>query len=206
MSQARKHIKSSTYGSRIQFHTLDPLDYLSLNPNARFSAVVLSHSLWYFASQDIILATFQALSKVSPTLCVAEYGFSSSLPEQIPHVLAAHGLALNFSMMSEQQREASTPNIRCAATPKEIKSLAEQAGFVVESEGKMIPAKGLLDGSWEVKLFMHQRFEEEVKRNLGDEPARRVLAYKSRVKQSLDAVGGEGERTMDVWWANMTKL
>jgi hypothetical protein len=205
VSKARSHIKSSAYGSRIQFHALDPLDYLAHNPNTHFSAVVLSHSLWYFASQSAILATFEALFRVTSRLCIAEYGFSASLPQQIPHVWAAHGHALNYSLMSEHQRQVLTPNIRCAATPTDIRSLAEETGFVVEREGIVIPAEEVEDGSWEVKLFMHSRYEEDVKRTLGEDSACKVMAFKLKVKDALEAVGGQTCRTMDVWWATMRK-
>lgn len=205
VSKARSHIKSSPYGSRIHFHALDPLEYLTQNPNACFSTVVFSHSLWYFVSQSTILATFQALYNVSPRLCVAEYSFSASLPQQIPHVLAARGHALYYSFMSDHQRQTSTPNIRCAAPPADIKRLAEEAGFIIEREGTIIPADTVEDGSWEVKLYLNPKFEEGVNQALKEVAKRKVLAFKPQVKKALEAVGGQGYRTMDVWWAIMRK-
>ena len=107
--------------------------------------------------------------------------------------------------MTEHQRQTSTPNIRCAAPPTDIKSLAEKAGFILEREGTIIPAETVEDGSWEVKLYMHPKFEEGANRALGEVSTRKVLAFKPQVKSALEAVDGQGYRTMDVWWAIMKK-
>lgn len=202
LAQSQNHISHGTLGHRITWMQREPLSYLSSLPvptthTLTFDATVLAHSLWYFSSPSVILSTFRALKQHSTRLCLAEWSLSASDPAAQPHVLAALAQAA-----LECRKSISVSNVRTVLSPKRLKDLAEEAGWKLESEKKVQPNKGVLDGQWEVAACLGKRFEREVEECVADERERGVVkALKDTCAASLEVVDGgkEGVRSMDVW-------
>jgi hypothetical protein len=96
--------------------------------------------------------------------------------------------------------------VRTVLSPRRIRELAVQAGWVLESETRVQCGEGLLDGRWEVGACLSERFEREVLEYVADERERDVvLALRDACEASLEGVQGgkEGVRAMDVWVATL---
>ncbi|KAK4212901.1 S-adenosyl-L-methionine-dependent methyltransferase [Rhypophila decipiens] len=187
-------------GRRISWARKSPIDYLSSRPSGTpFEAAVLAHSLWYFSSPALVLETFRAIKQNSKKLLLAEWSLSSTHPSSQPHVLAALTQAA-----LECRKTDSKSNVRTVLSPKRLTELAVEAGWTLESEKRVQPEKGLLDGQWEVAAVFSKKFEEAVKENVKDERERGVvLALRDALEASLEGIqgGAKGVRSMDVWVA-----
>lgn len=173
-----------------------------------------------------MLESLSALLPFAPRLCVAEYSFSHSLPEQIPHVLAAKCQALFYSYKTPEQRDATEPNVRSAPSPEQVRDLAKQAGWKVRSskdgvqaQGMVTPIKEVVDGQWEVTwVCFYSQYTDEIDSVLcrpdQAKAKEEVLELKEQTRRELEKVNkGEVEekdvsrcRTMDVWWADFERV
>lgn len=207
LGQAQDHISLGPLGSRITWVQQSPLDYLSSLPSSpptseskAFDVTVLAHSLWYFASPSLILSTFRAIKQHSKRLVLAEWSSVATHPSAQPHVLATLTQAA-----LECRKSDSDSNVRTVLGPKRLTELALAAGWQLESETRVQPGEGLLDGQWEVDACLSSSFEKEVEEQVGDERERGVvLALRDACEASLEGVEGgrKGVKAMDVWVAN----
>ncbi|OJJ45974.1 hypothetical protein ASPZODRAFT_159594 [Penicilliopsis zonata CBS 506.65] len=212
LGQAQGHISQGPLGKRITWVQQSPLDYLSSLPSPSstslppasqskaFDVAVLAHSLWYFASPELILSTFHALKQHSKRLLLAEWSLVATNPSAQPHVLAALAQAA-----LECRKPKSDSNVRTVLGPKRLTELALAAGWQLESETRVQCGEGLLDGQWEVSACLASSFEREVEENVDDKRDQAVvLALRDACEASLESVQGgkKGVRAMDVWVAS----
>jgi len=205
LGQAQDHISQGPLGGRIEWVQQLPLDYLcslaSSTPDTKaFDATVLAHCLWYFPSHQLILDTFRALKQHSKRLLLAEWSLVATHPSAQPHVLAALAQAA-----LECRKPQSTSNVRTVLGPKRLTELALAAEWELETETRVQPTEGLLDGQWEVYACLSPSFEKQIEEFVGDGRDRDVvLALRDACEASLEAVqGGRQEvKSMDVWVAS----
>ncbi|KAF2166859.1 hypothetical protein M409DRAFT_22912 [Zasmidium cellare ATCC 36951] len=193
LSQAQSHISQSPLGRRISWIQNSPLDYLT-SISAVFDAAILAHSLWYFPSPTLILETFRALKGYSKRLLLAEWSLVATCPSAQTHVLAALAQAA-----LECRKPESVSNVRTVLSPKRLKELALEAGWSLEREAYVQPREGVLDGEWEVKATLGERFGREVEEFVSDEREEGVVsALRDACEASLKGLKGD-VRAMDVW-------
>lgn len=188
-------------GGRITWYNADPVDFLRSSPaTTTWDFVVLAHSIWYFASSDVLTEILRALRGRAAKLCVAEYSLRATEAAAAPHVLAAVARG-----MLECQNAESTANIRSPLSPDAIAGIAAGAGWTMERQGTVVPGPGLLDGHWEVGSVVAESFVSEVEDAVRDEGMRLVLASaRYAVVGAVEALRGEKVRTMDVWVSSFT--
>lgn len=209
LGQAQNHISLGPLGHRITWIQQDPLSYLSFlsspaSGTSTFHATVLAHSLWYFSSPSLILATFHALKQHSRRLYLAEWSLMATNPAAHPHVLAVLAQAA-----LECRKPTSVSNVRTVVSPKRLKELAQEAGWQLESEGRVHPNEGVLDGQWEVAACLSETFEKEVEECVADERERGVVrALGDACEASLVGIEGgqKGVRSMDVWVGSFVQV
>ncbi|TLD11006.1 hypothetical protein PgNI_05444 [Pyricularia grisea] len=201
LAQAQAHISASAVGGRITWYNADPVDFLRSSPaTTTWDFVVLAHSIWYFASSDVLTEILRALRGRAAKLCVAEYSLRATEAAAAPHVLAAVARG-----MLECQNAESTANIRSPLSPDAIAGIAAGAGWTMERQGTVVPGPGLLDGHWEVGSVVAESFVSEVEDAVRDEGMRLVLASaRYAVVGAVEALRGEKVRTMDVWVSSFT--
>jgi 2-polyprenyl-3-methyl-5-hydroxy-6-metoxy-1,4-benzoquinol methylase len=206
LGQAQGHISQGPLGDRIDWVQQLPIDYLSSlassssSDSKTFDATVLAHCLWYFPSHTLILDTFRALKQHSKRLLLAEWSLVATRPSAQPHVLAALAQAA-----LECRKPQSTSNVRTVLGPKRLTELALAAGWKLESETRVQPTEGLLDGLWEVSACLSPSFGKEIEEFVGDGRDRDVVfALRDACEASLEVVSGgrKGVRSMDVWVAS----
>lgn len=161
---------------------------------------MLAHCLWYFSSPSLVVDTFRAIKQNSKRLLLAEWSLVATHPSAQPHVLAA----LTHAAL-ECRKPESNSNVRTVLSPKRLIELATAAGWKLESESRVQPGEGVLDGRWEVSSCLSSCFEKQVEDHVRAERERAVIyALRDACKASLDGVQGgqKGVRAMDVWVAN----
>jgi hypothetical protein len=101
----------------------------------------------------------------------------------------------------ESNNPVSASNVRTIISPTSIIYSALSSGWALKVERKFQPAKGTLDGRWEVAPVVGERCLKEVERLINDEKARSVaIALRDAVVASVEMVGGIKEvDSMDVW-------
>lgn len=200
LGQAQEHISQGPLGARITWVQQDPLEYLHAAESKEFDVAVLAHSLWYFASPQLVLETLQALKRHSKRLCVAEWSLVASRPSAQPHVLAALTQAALES--NKPIESASNRNVRTVLGPKRLTELALAAGWQLESETCVPCGEGLGSGQWEVDACFSPYFEKDLEQHVSGERERAVVvALRDSCEASLQAVKGgrKGVTPMDVW-------
>lgn len=142
LAQAQSTLLASpVFSGRLAFEHGDAGQALSRYPVAHFQTAVLAHSLWYFSSEDAVKATLMALRKAGvQCIALAEWSWSVSRLEAVPHLLAA----LTQTLVPDDEA-----NIRLPLSPAHIKQLAVEAGWTVAHE-ELLPSPTLKDGVWEV--------------------------------------------------------
>ncbi|OAA53892.1 hypothetical protein ISF_08594 [Cordyceps fumosorosea ARSEF 2679] len=141
LCQAQGHISQGPLGRQITWVQQAPLEYLSslhpssgsskpINESKTFDAAVLAHSLWYFASPSLILATLRAIKQHSKRLLLAEWSLMATHPSAQPHVLAA----LAQAALERHEPRESVSNVRTMLGPKRLIELAVAAGWQLESD------------------------------------------------------------------------
>ncbi|KAK5656394.1 hypothetical protein OQA88_4775 [Cercophora sp. LCS_1] len=207
LAQAQSHLSSGPLGSLITFHQADPITYLSSHPTEKWDIAVLMHCIWYFPTPTTLLDILIALKGRVRKVCIAEWALQATEPAATGHVLAAIARAT-----FEAHRTGSGENIQTALSPEGIKSVVAQAGWKVESEGVVVPEKGLEDGFWEAGTVVSKEFLEDMEREVGDDRVKAVLrsardatVAAARMAGGEGARGAHGVRSMDVWTATLVE-
>ncbi|KAJ6540787.1 putative SAM-dependent methyltransferase [Mycena vulgaris] len=200
LGEAQATISAGALGARIAWVQAEPLAFLSTNPEARWDAVVLAHSLWYFASPALIRETLQALAKHTQCVCIAEWSLDASAGGG---GAGTHVLAVLAQGALECRKPASESNVRTVVSPLRIKALAAEAGLVLREEARVVPGPGVYDGRWETEHALRDQFTEEVEKYVKDEREKGVVwAMQDTVRASFESGGGrKGVRTMEGWVA-----
>lgn len=132
---------------------------------------------------------------------IAEYSMSTSIPEAVPHVLAA--LAANA--IESFRGEDSSRNIRSALAPAQIQQAAEDVGWTLATQKLITPGAKQLDAFREVYMIINgSAFTSDVDAAAADEKVKAMLrGMQHAVAASVVHVpdGVEGVRNMDVWSA-----
>lgn len=132
---------------------------------------------------------------------IAEYSMSTSIPEAVPHVLAA--LAANA--IESFRGEDSSRNIRSALTPAQIQKAAEEVGWALGSQKLITPGAKQLDAFREVYMIINgSGFVSDVTAaDTSDKVKVMLKGMQHAVAASVDTVEGgvHGVRNMDVWSA-----
>ncbi|KAK3191952.1 hypothetical protein K4F52_001995 [Lecanicillium sp. MT-2017a] len=198
LGQAQAHISGTEIGPRITWHNADPIEFLAKNADATWDFVVLAHCIWYFDKRQVLADMLGALKGRAKNLLVAEYALKATEDDARPHLLSALARA-----SLEAHNKASEANIRCLLSPAGIKETAEEVGWKIGQESNLVPAVGLLDGSWETGDVKGKHFVEEVNEYIQDERVKEVLlSAREAVLAAVAALDGRKVRTMDVWAAS----
>jgi SAM-dependent methyltransferase len=90
VGEAQDYISRSTLGPRITFKRTNTARLLRDSREQQrpiFDCAVFRHSLCYFPSLADVSSVFRSLSSAGISrLCLADYAFTTSLPEQVPHI------------------------------------------------------------------------------------------------------------------------
>jgi hypothetical protein len=181
-------------GSRITWHRAQPVDFIR-SSSASWDVAILAHSIWYFASSQVLVDILRALRGRASRVCIAEYALQATDAAAAPHVLAA--LARG---MLECHKSQSEENIRSPLSPAAITAVAAEAGWTLEQQSIIVPGPSLLDGHWEASTVASKSFIGEIEDVTKDERLKLVLASaRHAVVAAKDALGRERVKTMDVW-------
>lgn len=147
LGQARDKLKKSEIARRIKmdFDT----DFLSEKVSFSehfFDIVVLSHCAWYFANENILLATLRKAKKIANRLCFAEWNITPRLPEQLSHCMA-----VMIQAECECYRESTVSNVRTLFTPFDMMRVAKEAGWAITETANVFSPQ-LQDAQWEVTM------------------------------------------------------
>lgn len=205
LGEAQAHLMQSNLGHRMTFVQAKPVEFLALPENHnKFDSAVLAHCIYYMASPTTLLNTFRALFNTPgiKRVCVAEYALSTSLPEAYPHVAA---VLMQAAVEVHKDGEKSESNVRTVLGPEQITRLAKEAGWAVQKEGVICPDSGLEDGHWEVAQALSYT-DDQLDSLVPSERERAMVgAMKGSVVRLVGTRGVKQVRTMDVWWAVLTK-
>lgn len=201
LGQAQAHLSAGPLGPRITWKQVDPLLFLQSSPSpspteTQYDVAILAICIWYFASPGVLAQILEALSTRAKRVCIAEWSLTASTLSAYPHVLAALAQAA-----VECHNPTSVSNVRTILSPSAIVSSASAAGWTLKNERMFQPAKGTLDGMWEVGAVVDEGYLKEAQRLIQDEKERSVaIALRDAVVASLEAVGGtKGVDSMSVW-------
>lgn len=201
LGQAQGHLSRGPVGERITWHQADPVGFLAeASPSRKWDVAVLAHCIWYFRSADQLGAVLAALKGRVARVVVAEYAFHASETEAVPHVLATLARAA-----LEAHRKDSKENIQTPLSPAAVRELAEQEGWTVVGQGKVVPERELSDGLWEVGSVLDPEFLVQVEEGVEDARVKNMLrSARDAVVSAVEGIGGVGKvRTMDVWVATL---
>ena len=149
-----------------------------------FDYIVFSHCSWYTKSTEELLQILKKAKSWGKQLCFAEWSTTIRSIEQYPHLLA-----ILIQAQYEAFKEESVSNVRTLLTPKDIRALAEEAGWNVQDE-ITIDSPELQDGKWEVDMLLYDVHQELNK--LNNMPAKLKDLIRSEV-QLLEAALETGE-------------
>ncbi|WP_404407027.1 SAM-dependent methyltransferase [Jeotgalibacillus malaysiensis] len=173
LGEAHERINQSKLGARSDFHL--ETDFLEMNLDKQYDAVVLSHCSWYFHDPAQLLAYFKRIRSISNMLCFAEWDMQFEKITQRGHFCAASILALY------SQFTANDGNIQNLFGRSEIGKMIEDAGMKVEQE-LGVDAHYLQDSQWEIDYAM------EVTKEFSAAPFR----IQTLVQNYTDILGVEG--------------
>jgi SAM-dependent methyltransferase len=196
LSQSQAHLSASPVGSRIVWHHATPQQFL-VGTDGVWDVAVLSHCIWYFASEQELEEILAALRGRVNRLCIAEYALYASEKPAIPHVLAVLARGSLESCKGE-----SNENVRSPLSPSAVKVAAMKTAWTCIRETTVVPQSNLLDGSWEVGTVMSDHFLREVDQTVSIERMRVVIrSARDATKAAVSALDGAKVQTMDVWIA-----
>lgn len=150
LKQATDYITQSKIGNRInfQFETNVADDDFT----GEYDVAILSHSLFYFSSNEDILTLFTKIRQISKRICVAEWDLDFTTPSQITHAQAIL-LQVLFAKYNDTDH-----NIQTLITKEIIADLLKNAGWTI-SDQLTVNAKDLDDSKWEVALSNELEFD-----------------------------------------------
>ncbi|MFS0673443.1 class I SAM-dependent methyltransferase [Ornithinibacillus sp. 179-J 7C1 HS] len=185
LGESAEYLMNSALGKQIKIEfnvdVLSPdVHFLELE----FDYIVFSHCSWYTKSTDELLQILKKVKSWGKQLCFAEWSTTISSIEQYPHLLA-----ILIQAQYESFKEESVSNVRTLLTPKDIRALAEEAGWNVQDE-ITIDSPELQDGKWEVDMLLYDVHQELNK--LNNMPAKLKDLIRSEV-QLLEAALETGE-------------
>ena len=162
----------------------------------QFVTVVLSHSMWYFPSREVLKETFRAIRSAGVKhLLLAEWACTSSEENALPHLWAV-------LLQSFFKDNIEGGNICTLFWPGEIRSIAERAGWKLQKEVTFMPTEKLQDANWEADTALRAVEEAEKKGNIGVEGFEEdIEEAKKEVREAVDRFGKGGLRCMNVWCA-----
>ncbi|CAJ2506317.1 Uu.00g004470.m01.CDS01 [Anthostomella pinea] len=158
---------------------------------------VLSHCIWYFASEQVLEQILKSLKGRVKRVCIAEYALYATEKAAIPHALAVLARGSLESCKAE-----SSENVRSPLSPRAITDIAKRSGWAPAQEDSVVPAVGLLDGSWEVGTVVSPRFLRDLEVTVPNARMRLMIASaRDAAMAAVDALDGAQVQTMDVWAA-----
>lgn len=165
----------------------------------KVDTVLLSHSLWYFMSVQVLKETFKAIREAGAEhLLLAEWALTASQPHALPHLLAA---------LLQGQSPVRGGNVQTPLSPEQIKKVAGAAGWKVTREVTFVPTEKLQDGGWEVDMARNAADEAVKAATQGDSTTERLVQSVQATRYALEeAVKRNGNQTgsMDIWTAVLT--
>lgn len=155
LGKSAEYLMNSTLGKQIKIEF--NVDVLS--PDVHFAEhgfdyIVFSHCSWYTKSTEELLQILKKVKSWGKQLCFAEWSTTIRSIEQYPHLLA-----ILIQAQYEAFKEESVSNVRTLLTPKDIRALAEEAGWNVQDE-ITIDSPELQDGKWEVDMLLYDVHQE----------------------------------------------
>lgn len=143
LAQARERLMRGPLGGRIRIDFGVDVTNPSVTFDQPFDAVVLSHCLWYFASEQQLQAVLTAVRPWAKRLCLAEWDPRAADPAQLPHLQCVTIQALCESCHPTQS------NVRTMFYPSDIQRIASAAGWQTERTG-LVNSPDLQDAQWEI--------------------------------------------------------
>lgn len=143
LKQATDYILKSKVGSRINFQF--ETNVVSDNFTGEYDVAILSHSLFYFSSDEEILSLFTKLRKICTRICVADWDLDFTTPSQ-----STHAQAILLQVLFAKYNDTNH-NIQTLITKEIISNLLIQAGWTI-SDKMTVDAKDLDDSKWEVAV------------------------------------------------------
>lgn len=144
-AQAAERIGRSRFGTAISFrfgvNVLDPA--LDL-PRSHYDCAVLAHSLWYFASADLLQRTLKRLRNLADRLYLSEWDLAPARESQLPHFAAVLVQGRASALKPDMRR-----NIQTLMTQSAIARIVRDAGWSIEASAP-IDSSDLQDGRWEI--------------------------------------------------------
>ena len=150
LKQATDYIAQSKIGKRINFHF--ETNVVDNDFTGEYDVAILSHSLFYFSSNEEILTLFTKLKQISKKICVADWDLDFTTPTQAPHAQAIL-LQVLFAKYNDTDH-----NVQSLITKELINQLLNQAGWTISNQ-LVVDAKDLDDSKWEVALSNELEFD-----------------------------------------------
>lgn len=151
LKEATDVISASPLGKQIDFHF--ETDVLDSSFTGKFDVAVLSHSLFYFPNEEILLQLFTKLRKIANRICLADWDLEITSPSQV-----AHAQAILLQSLYAQY-EKTDANIQMLVTKESMVRLLQEAGWTI-SGTETVDAKDLDDGKWEVAMSQDLKLPE----------------------------------------------
>lgn len=147
LGQARERLMTCALGSRINmdFGVNILSDDFDFEENA-FDYIILSHCLWYLASEKELRNILLKIRPWGRTLCIAEWNPEITDIAQYPHFLAA-----NIQAICESYHISDHFNIRTLFYPEEIESIVGSCGWDIIKRGD-IYSPDVQDALWETDI------------------------------------------------------
>ena len=149
VGEAAEYLQASTLGQQILMeYEVDVLSPETHFPESSFDIIVLSHCSWYLKSSEELKEILIKIRKWGKRLCFAEWDPRIKTIEQLPHLLATL-----IQAQYEAYKENSSANIRTLITPNDVKTITQEAGWIITDE-KSFSSPDLQDGRWEVGMTL----------------------------------------------------
>jgi SAM-dependent methyltransferase len=146
LREATDLIKASAVGRQIEFRfEFDIQDPANAFGPKEFDSVVLAHSSWYVSSGEELGRILRFVRPFAHRLLFAEWDLEPQLFEQLPHLLA-----ILIQGQVEAFKSASHGNVRTPLHKSLVRTLIEEAGWVIDREGS-IDANEMQDADWEIR-------------------------------------------------------
>ncbi len=150
LKQATDYISKSTIGSRINFQFETNVAHEDFT--GEYDVAILSHSLFYFSSEEDILTLFIKLRQICKRICVSDWDLDFTTLAQSTHAQAIL-LQVLFAKYNDTDH-----NIQTLITKELIANLLKQAGWTILNQ-MTVDAKDLDDSKWEVAVSNELEFD-----------------------------------------------